>query len=564
MSVLQRNLQLLLIIGLIIAANLILSSSFVRFDLTKEKRYSLSELTKETAQYLDSLDLPMTAIVYLEGDFPPNIREYQEAVRTTLLEIKQYAGRDFAFNFVDPSENPELQQQFQQEGYAPVPVKVRVSTTETKQQYMWPLMTLRHRNRELTVDLLKGASLMTPQGPNVNFFKAESDLEYKITSAMRSLTQERAGLVALMQGHGEIAADQLNALGTSLSNQYSVGRFDLREVPDGRYEISPAIDVLVILQPTEPFSERDKYEIDQYLMRGGSILWVMDLEKVDLNLYRKQSTLTELRELNLDDLFMNYGFKLNYDLIQDLECEPTEVFQPDSRTFLSKKWIFYPLALQFPDHPISRNVDAALMRYAASIDTFNQPGVEKSVFMTSSPYSRTVQGTQFIDLTEYLQNPPPQRLFNQGPLITGLLAEGGFKSLFRGRVAPTDSVAPNPPSAKFGPQNNPEAPGKMVVISDGAFALGKEFRGERSPRLPYDNLTLLMNAIDYLAGDPALSEIRSKEVIVRRLDREKVKDHETLLRLVNLGLPVLLVTAFGGIRYFLRSRKQEKLRVKDE
>ena len=210
-------------------------------------------------------------------------------------------------------------------------------------------------------------------------------------------------------------------------------------------------------------------------MRGGSILWVLDFEKVDLNLYRKRSTLTQLRELNLDDLFMRYGFKLNYDLIQDRECEPTEVFQPESKNFLSKKWLFYPLALQFPDHPISRNVDAALMRYAASIDTFYQEGVEKSVFMTSSPYSRTVQGSQFIDLNEYLQRPPPPRLFNRGPFITGVLLEGTFKSVFVGRRAPTDSLAPNPPSAKFGRQNNPSAPGKMVVISDENFRWASRF-----------------------------------------------------------------------------------------
>lgn len=558
MSFLQRNLQLFLIIGIIIVANLILASYFVRFDLTKEKRYSLSELTRETAE---DLTLPMTITVYLEGEFPPNIREYQEAIRTTLLEIRQYAGSNFAFNFVDPSESPELLQRFQEGGYAPVPVKVRVSTTETKEQYMWPLMTIRHRDREFTVDLLKGASVMTPQGPNVNFAKAESDLEYKITSAMRTITQNQMGLVALMQGHGEIPVEMLQGFGTAISNQYSIGKFDLREAPN--YEISPAIDVLVILQPTRPFSERDKYEIDQYLMRGGSILFVMDNEVVDLNLYRKQSTLTELRELNLDDMFMNYGFKINYDLIQDLECEPTEVFQPESRSFLSKKWLFYPMTLQFPDHPIARNVDAALMRYAASIDTFSQAGVTKGVFMTSSPYSRTVQGAQFIDLTEYLQNPPPTSLFNRGPFITGMLAEGEFKSLFIGRRPPTDSLAPNPPSAMFGERNNPSAPGKIVVISDGEFALGKEFRGERSPRLPYDNLTLLQNAIDYLAGDPALSEIRSKEVVVRRLDREKVTENESLVRLLNLGLPILLVALFGGGRLFLRRRKHEALRVSE-
>ncbi|MEM9986236.1 MAG: GldG family protein, partial [Bacteroidota bacterium] len=344
MKFLQKNLQLLLIAGLLIAANLILSSFFLRIDLTQEKRYSLADITLQTAE---ELEVPMTITVYLEGDFPPNIREFQEAIRTTLLEIKQYAGSDFAFNFVDPSKNPELLAVFRERGFAPIPVKVRLSTTETKEQYMWPILVLRYRDRELYVDLLKGTAVMTPQGPNVNFAKAESDLEYKITSAMRSISRERGGLVALLQGHGEVAVENLSGLGTAISNQYTVGQLDLSQVPN--YEISPSINVLVVLQPTLPFSERDKYEIDQYLMRGGSILWVMDLQEVDLNLYRNQSTLTQLRELNLDDMFMNYGLKLNYDLIQDLECEATEVFQPESRSFVSKKWLFSPLALEFPE-----------------------------------------------------------------------------------------------------------------------------------------------------------------------------------------------------------------------
>lgn len=555
MNRLQRNVQLLLLIGLIIVANLLLSGVFRRIDLTREQRYSLSTLTKETTR---SLELPLTVTVFLEGKFPPNIREFQAALRTTLLEMKQYAGSEFEFTFVDPTDNPELQQLFRERGYTPVPVKVRVSSAETRTQQMWPLLVMRYRQQEVFVDLLKGAAVMTPQGPNVNFLQAEADLEYKLTSAMRRLTQEEDGIVALLEGHGEIPVDSIPDLGQAIQNQYQLFKFSLRNVPD--YEISPAIDVLVVLQPRRAFSERDKYELDQYLMRGGSILWVLDQQQVDLNLYRKQSTITQLRELNLDDLFMRYGFKLNYDLVQDLNCEPTEVFQPETQSFFSKKWLFYPLALDLPEHPIARNVDAVLMRYVSSIDTFAQEGVDKSVFLTSSPRSRTVEGSQFIDLSTLINQPPPTRLFNRGPFITGLLMEGVFRSLFVGRQAPTDSLAPNPPKAKFGPQNNPIAPGKIAVIADGEFAVGKSFRGERSPRLPYDNRTLLMNAIDYLAGDAALSEIRSKEVIVRRLDREKVLAHETTLRMLNLLMPILLIAGFGLLRGYLRRRRHQRLR----
>ncbi|MEO0896168.1 MAG: Gldg family protein [Bacteroidota bacterium] len=549
----QGMIQWIIVIGIIIAANMILSNYFVRIDLTREKRFSLSDLTIETVK---NLPYPITANVYLEGDFPPNVREFQEAIRTTLLEMKQYAGHDLQFQFIDPGSSPELQKAFAQRGLAPIPVQVRVSATEVRTNKMWPIVELYSNEREVYIDLVKGASFMTTNGPNINFIKAEGDLEYKLTSGIRKLGQARGGVVAFLTGHGELPPDSVPEFANEISNNYNFGYLDLKATPG--YEISPSIDVLVILQPRLPFSERDKYEIDQYLIRGGSVLWILDNQVVDLSLYRNQSTLTELRELNLDDMFFKYGFKINYDLVQDMECESTEVLIPGPSgraAFQSRKWVFFPLQLQFPDHPISRNVDATLLRYAASIDTFSLPGTSKGVFLKSSRLSRTVQGKQFIDIATYLEKPIPPQLFNKTEgTINGLAIEGRFPSLFLNREVPLDSVAPNPPAAQFGPINNPDYPGKVVVISDGEFAQGKKFRNRRG-YMPYDNKTMLLNAVDYLAGDAALTGIRSKEVGVRRINREKAANFTQLLRVINLLIPVLLILAFGLVRNFLRKRK---------
>lgn len=555
----QNNIRLLIIIALLIVINLIGSGYFVRFDLTKENRYSLTDLTIET---VESLNYPVYVTVFLEGDFPPEIRKFQDAIRTTLQEMELYADGDLDFEFVDPSSNPELLQFFSQQGYRPTPVKVRTGPTETKEQYMWPLVAIRSRDREVYEDLLRGASVVTPQGLNVDFIKAEADLEYKLTSSIRNLQKERGGVIALLQGHGELAVDQIPDLGREIQNSYNLFTYNLASVPE--YEISPTVDVLVIIQPTRPFSERDKYEIDQYLIRGGSVLWVMDMQNVDMDMYRKQATLTELRELNLDDLFLKYGLKINYDLVQDLESESTEVFQPGESggTFLSKKWIFFPFIFSFPEHPVNRNVDAVLLRYANSIDTFQREGLSHEVFLQTSPLSRTIQGRQFIDVNEYIQNPPPASMFNQGPKATGVMVEGLFESLFNGRRVPTDSLAPNPPAATFGPRNNPTRPGKMAVISEGEFAQGKLYRSERG-FLPYDNKILLMNVIDYLAGDEALNQIRSKEVVVRRISREKATTSAAMIRILNIGLPILLILLFGGIRFYLRKWRHSRLELKD-
>ena len=553
----QNNIQLLIIIVVVIFVNLIGSGYFFRLDLTKEKRYSLSDLTVSS---LDSLDYPMYITVYLEGEFPPNIREFQDAIRTTLIEMKQYAGGNLEFEFVDPGNNQELLQVFSQRGIAPVPIKVQVSATETRQQAMWPIAVMRYREREVFIYLLKGATVMTTRGPNVDFVKAEADLEYKLTSRIRTLVLKRGGLVALLQGHGELTERDIPEWVAEIQNTYSLYRYDVRQIPE--YEISPSIDVLIILQPKEAFSERDKYEIDQYLIRGGSVLWVINQQVVDMDMYRKQATLTQLRELNLDDMFMKYGVKVNYDFVQDLEAESTEIFQsgPEGGSFDSRKWVFYPLLFNFPEHPVSRNADAVLHRYANSIDTFHRPGITPSVFLQTSPMSRTIQGRQFIDVNEYMQAPPPASIFNQGPKITGVLLEGIFESLFANRQAPTDSLAPNPPVAPFGIRNNPIAPGKMIIISDDEFAQGKLFRGERG-YMPYDNKTILMNAVDYLAGDEALTDLRSKEVVVRMISREKGRDYAGMVRVINLVVPILLILVYGFIRFYLRRRRNEGLKV---
>ncbi len=551
----QANVQGLLTIAVLIVLNLIASAFFLRIDLTKEKRYSLSEVSIQT---VDSLQYPMYVTVFLEGDFPPNIREFQDALETNLQELSQYSHGNLNFEFVDPSNNRELLKDFQSKGFDPVPVKVRVNATETKMQLMWPLAVFRYREREQYVDLLRGATL--PDN-SVDFPQAESDLEYKVVSTMRNLTRERRGIVGLLRGHGEWNNEEVNELGAELANSYNLVDYNQR----GKYAgeaISPEISVMLILQPKGAFSERDKYELDQYLMRGGRLLFVLSPEVVDMDMFQKRSTLTDLRDWNLDDLFLKYGFKVNYDLVQDFVNESTDVFieSGSGGTFASQKWPFYPLVRSFPRLPMTRNVEGVLLRYPSSIDTLHRPFISHSVFLTTSPRSRKLDGRQFIDLNEVMQSPPPQSLYNKGPQIVGDVAEGLFTSLFTGRQAPVDSFAPQPPTVMFGQQNNPLAPGAVAIISDGNFVRPRFFRGDYT-YMPYDNKALVLNLVDYLAGDEALTRIRSKEVVVRSLDQEKIHDHSSLLRYLNLLLPVVLVVAFGFIRAWWRKRKNERKKI---
>jgi len=545
----QRNIQLILVILILIVLNLISSGYFRRIDLTSEKRYSLSDLTLETVSNLNSL---VYVKVYLEGDFPPNIRKYQEMIRTTLSEMRQYSYSNLEFDFIDPARNKELMADLEKRGYYPIPVRQQGLAEKTEKK-MYPVVSLKYQKKEIFVDLLKGCAY---PGGEINFQKAEADLEYKLMSAIRTLIREKSGIVAFMQGHGEYPLEQLGELVTELQNAYSVFSYDMSVKPGDA--ISPSIDVLVIAQPTKRFSERDKYEIDQYLMRGGRIMWIMGQELVDMDMYDKRSCLTQLQEVNLDDMFMKYGFKIRYDLIQDLLCDKTEVVQstPSGMQFDSKPWHFFPMLLKLPEHPLNRNIDLILHRYASGIDTFARNGVLTRVFLETSPASRTIQGQQFIDVNEYVQSPPPKSVFTKGAQITGITLEGVFESVFSGRTAPTDSAAPNPPTAKFGARSG--IPGKMVVISDGEFVLGKHFRGKRG-YMPPDNKAIVMNAIDFLIGEGAITQIRSKDVVIRRLNADKAIKNAWTIRILNILLPVLLIVGFGLIRGFMRRKRNEQL-----
>ena len=539
----------LIIVGIFLL-NIFLSNTFIRWDLTKEKRYSLSSLSKETVEELGG---PLYVTSYLEGEFPVQIGRFQAAVNTTLIELDQYASERVYIEKIDPSADFTGRDSLRKYGFQPVKIEV-LDAGERIEKDLYAVVKLGYQDREgfwreTYLDLLENCLL--PNG-QINLEKAEADLEYQLVSRIRRLKEEEPVTVAVLQGQGEYELDELPPdLFRGLATNYN---FLFGEIIPGQ-GLDEQIDVLLILQPTQPFSEREKYELDQYLMRGGSIIWVMDYQKVDLAVFENRSTVTEVYNLNLDDLFFNYGIKLNANLLQDLNMERIEFLEEtqEGPKFSARPWPFYVRIRPELELPVTRNVERTLIRYAGTIDTFPQPGVSKEVFLKSTPRSRALANTQFIDLGQVMANLEQPELFQQSEgFITGTLLTGQLASAFVGRKLPADSI---PATRPFLPNSQPDRPAQMALISDGEFVMGLDFRGRRQPYLPYDNRTLLLNLIDYLVGDESLSRIRAKEVAVRPLDTDKIKNSATLIRTVNLVLPILLILLFGGIRYFWRKRK---------
>jgi gliding-associated putative ABC transporter substrate-binding component GldG len=571
----QGTLQALLLLGILILVNLIGANFFSRIDLTNEKRYSLSPTSIKVA---DSLRLYMTVKVYLYGkELPAPVKRFSESIRTTLMELKAYLGNKIQFQFIDPTEQKELQDFLYQNQIRPIPLRYKKGG-EVIQKVIFPAAVINYNGKEAVVDLLKSDCDYRREGVFCNYRKAEAELEYKLISNILKLLPGQDRIIGFMTGQKEYDKSQMKEWIEELAKFYKIVEVkpqtgaaipnSKKFLPDSLQQKikGEGIDALVIPGPDSVFSERTKYEIDQYIMRGGRVLWLVDKQSVDEKDFYTASTtaLSKIKKLNLDDLFFQYGFKVNTDLVQDDIAGMIDVtFTHENKPIIQpQKWVFFPLIFpaQMNEHPVVRSLNGVLLRYASSLDTLKTPNIRKEIIFTSSPYSRSLSGQLIINLNETIGNPPPRAVYRgKGNRIMALSLEGYFHSVFRERKAPTDSVAKTKPTAKFIEQT--PYPNKMIVVGDGAIALPNHsrFGGEG---MPLDNKTFLMNCIDYLLDNSALTNIRDKRVKIHILDyKNKVEGNERLIQILNLGAPVAVVLLFGFFRFSIRKKKNESLQT---
>ncbi|MGQ9863267.1 MAG: Gldg family protein [Bacteroidia bacterium] len=543
----------------LVAANVAGQEFFWRWDITPDKRYTLS---KATRSLLGALSQPLRVIVYLKGDFPYPIERLRRSVEAFLQEARAYSGAGLDYTFIGPSGNKPLLEKFQKLGLEPIPVNVRVSQTETRRQYIFPYAEVQMGNQSLWIDLTRGS--VTPTG-QINLLEAEAELEYKWASALRQLiTYHDKPILAFLEGNQEYPKSFLRPWIAELEKFYRVISVRLKDgqslapsksvLPDTLKKLpGEGISVLVIVGPDTAFTEREKYELEQYLLRGGRILWLIDAQRINLS---QNTTLTQLRNLNVDDLLFRWGIRLNYDLVQDVSCGTIEVIKGfyNGPIWGAEKWMYFPIAYLYASHPVTRGVDATLWRYASSVDTLPRKRIRHTPLVWSSPLSRSIKGTQVIDLNLALSEPPPIEAFKgKGYRLLGVLSEGYFTSLYEDMPAPTDRFAPQPPTARFLPRSAIE--GKVIVFSDAELALPLQVQGQYGEYLPLDNLTLLSNAIDYLAGSTVLTQVKTRKIAVYRLSKAKVQPYVGWIQAVNLVLPTILMGVMGMVGQILRRRR---------
>ena len=559
---------LMLGIAIVILVNIIASFINARFDLTAEKRYSLAPATKKLLKKLDDV---VFFKVYLSGDLPAGFQRLSNETREMLDEFRAYSV-NIQYEFVNPSENPNAKDRndayrlLVERGLQPTvyPVTKKSVSSEI---IIFPGTIVSYHGKEIPVQLLMA---QLQEDPNKVLNNSIQSLEYNLAGAIKNLTTAVKPRIAIIEGQGELNQFETVDLQNSLAEFYTVDRVILNNKITSlaiRIKTDSAHDALInkyraiiIAKPTKPFDERDKFLIDQFIMRGGKVLWLIDPVFASMDSLQKYSTTMGVpNDINLEDMLFNYGVRANVNLVQDMNALPIPVKtgqignQPQFDYF---KWCFFPVLMPSINHPVVNGLNAIKTEFISTIDTVSAPGVKKTILLESSPYARTVNAPALIDL-EILKKQPNERVFNKGPLPVAVLLEGEFSSAFLYRIPP--ELADNP---ALGYRSKSKKT-KMIIIGDGDV-VKNQFHYSQGYPLPlgYDQYTkqtfgnkdLAINAINFLCDDSGLISVRSRELKLRMLDTSLVAKQRLFWQLLNILLPILLITGFGIVKYRLRQR----------
>ncbi|MBC7607623.1 MAG: gliding motility-associated ABC transporter substrate-binding protein GldG [Burkholderiales bacterium] len=547
------------IIIVLIILNVIGNQFFHRFDLTQDKRYTLSQTSRNIIKEIKE---PLIIDVFLKGQFPGEFKKLQTETQQILEEFRAY-NQDITFQFVNPIENDEerdtIMQSFIERGLTPVNVTVDDKGKQT-QEVVFPWAIATYKGRSVKVPLLKnlmGASTAEKVVSSVQH------LEYAFANAFHTIAQPKQKKIAVIKGNGELRDLQMADFIKQVRENYFIGTFTLDSVakkPNESLAYLKKYDLAIIAKPTEKFSDEEKLVLDQFVMNGGKTLWLVDQVNIEMDsLYNDSgATLAFPFDLNLNDMFFKYGFRVNPVLVKDVMATPIALATGEKGSatqYTQYPWFYAPLIYPASKNPIVSNVDALKFEFTNAIDTLKN-GIKKTVLLQSSPYSKWVGTPTEVNLSMVNERPEQNEFKNTGNIPVAVLLEGPFHSVYQNRVLPfAEKTFQN-----LGKVN------KMIVVSDGDIIKNQLDKNFQPLELGYDKWTnklygnkeFMMNCVNYLLDDNGLINIRSKEVTLPLLDKEKVYSTYTTSQLITVGLPILILGIFGFLFTFLRKRKYGK------
>ena len=549
-----------LVTGLI-AVNYTASVFHQRLDLTEDKRYSITPTSKELLKNLQG-DLAIT--VFLKGEFPSEFRKLGTATNDFLNVFRDASGTKVKYRFISPDEEAtggkSWGDSLQSLGAAPINLNVQVKSGE-ENKIVFPYALLQYHNETALVNLFQSSKKnISPAELN----NAEAMMEYQFVKTIDKLVDPEKPFIAYAVGNGEPVDARTFDLQQVVGSNYKLFTFDVKAqsfIPD-------TMKVLLIVKPADTFTDAEKLKIDQYVMRGGKVLWFID------NLHAEQDSLSfksELiaydRNLNIQDLLFNYGVRINPDLLMDLQCDfmPFAVGGSASNAqYEFLHWNYYPLFESKNNHLINKNLGLVAGRFVNSIDTIEVEGVSKTYLLQSSAHSRVISTPALISPNEN-RNAPEDALFNKKDIPAAVLLEGKFTSLFRGRIsrAQRDGLAMIGGFIEKNEQEN-----KMIVVADGDIVLN-DVSARQGP-LPmginlytagsqyeyqFANRDFLLNCLEYLTSKNTIIKTRNKEIVLRLLDMRKVEAEKSKWQLINIALPIFLIILFGVLYQQIRRQR---------
>ncbi len=556
----RKDIAMLLVVLTIVALlNFLGAFLFKRFDLTSEKRYTLSESSRKLLKKLDDV---VYIKVYLQGDFNPNFTRLKNETKELLDEFRAYSNGNLEYELINPLDNPskeetdKIEKQLYDKGIMPEQIVDR-SSQKVSETFIWPGAIITYKGKESVWQIYK-RQLGFEAEQSIN--NSIQEMEYGLTNAIRKTTLLRKPEVLFVEGHDELDTIRGADFMRSVAEYYNVSRVNINHK---LYALKGA-DAIVIAQPDSMFDEKDKYIIDQFIMHGGKALWLIDPVYVNRDtLTTRGFSLGFKNDLNLDDILFKYGVRLNPVLVQDLQSAQVPVNvgfkqgQPDFKPFY---WNYYPLLLPSSNHPIVKNLDLIRTEYIGTLDTIYTKDVTKTILLQTSRYTKT-QPTPVRILAAQVKLKPNESQYNNSFQNVACLLEGQFESNYKNRITSRileDSIfdfkAKSPPT-------------KMIVVADGDIAKNEYQRAtgmiypvgyDMYTKQQFANKTFLLNCMNYLLDDEGLLQLRSREVKLRLLDKKKTSTQVTKWKLTNVGLPLLIIICFGLIQYYIRKKKYSK------
>ena len=557
---------------LIVVINIIGSFVFTRFDLTAEKRYTLSNTTKETLRQLNDY---VYFKVYLEGDFPAGFKKLRRETKEMLDEFRAYS-KYIDYEFINPSEGGsryDIEEGYKllyQAGLNPTNLIDQNPDGSTRQMIIWPGALVSYGNEtEIPVDLLES---QIGQSSEEALNASMQNLEFRLLDAIKKVTRSKRPSLAFIEGHGELSETEVYDITQTLQQSYHVtrgeiaGRVDAlisrHENAQGQVNTTLKYDAIIIAKPTEPFDEKDKFLIDQYIMHGGKVLWLVEPVFATMDsLTSQESTVGIDQNLNLEDMLFRYGVRLNHNLLLDMNCAalPIRTGQVAGQAQLEfYRWFYFPLVQAASNHPMVRNMNAIKLDFVSSIDaTTSEGNIVKTPLLKTSDYTK-VSGTPVYISLAMLRQTPDKRMFPSRGQNVAYLLKGNFPSLYANRIT---AEIEESTMMDFMPESVPTS---MIVVADGDIIRNQlENRTKKPLPLGYDQYTnntygnkaFIENAISYLVDGESLIELRSREFKIRLLDPDKKVRQRLRWQMVNVFVPTGLVILLGVIMALIRKNK---------